>query len=85
MIDIGAGFNPGRALKPFEKVVLNGVEYVFNADMTKDGLVPCSVAVFKPAEGDFITILNKPLYGLQFSADIDRDIYWSTVTGWMIR
>ena len=85
MIEIDLNFNPGRALKNMETVVINGLNYVFKADMCKDGLVNCPVASFKPAEGDFITILHKPLIGDVRSHDIDRDIYWSTVTGWMIR
>lgn len=86
MIEIDAMFKPGRALKAGEKVKINGTDYVFKPDMVKENFVNCPLAAFNPGNnGDFITIMHKPLIGDVRSHNIDRDIYWSSVTGWMIR
>lgn len=85
MITIDVDFTPGRTLKPLERLIINGQEHVFRADVVKEKGVVCPVAIFTKPTGETITIINRPVYGLKFSEEIDLDIYWSDTSSWMIR
>lgn len=84
MIELDANFNPGRTLRDQEMVVINGERFRFQSSVRVESLLKVIVATFDNAQKR-ITVEYRPYKGLWFSEEIDRDVYFDTVTGWKIR